>query len=309
MSRVVLVKLHANQVEIPDEGHIAVFIDSADNLAKMKFSNGVVVPIGSPGNVDLTYNRTQPMIITVGGATVGTTFNGDIKEALDKILYPFVDPTTTFSISSLGMGLGISSGKTFEKGGIVQSVLMNFSVSENSDIFLQHSIQRGINAPDVIFTPNGSFNKTGLGITFADTLANRTFQLTTTFDLVIPVIKSDSIGFVAPSFFGVGFSNLLDIIDTIDDLNSVLPSSKELRNVKNKSNVNFNPVLQRYFFVYPASLGNLVSIIDQNGFNVTASFTLSTKLFTLIDGVTQETYNIYRSNDDTTQTNFKITFN
>ena len=59
---------------------------------------------------------------TVGGATVGTTFDGTVADALDKVLYPFVKPTfTTFSLTgqltSLEVGQSITGGsRTFTWG-------------------------------------------------------------------------------------------------------------------------------------------------------------------------------------------------
>lgn len=49
--------------------------------------------------VTVEYNRDTPMTITVGGAVPGTTFQGTVQDALDKILYPFGVPKfSTFSI-------------------------------------------------------------------------------------------------------------------------------------------------------------------------------------------------------------------
>lgn len=61
------------------------------------------------------YNRDTPMSITVGGATPGTTFQGTIQDALDKILYPFGVPKfSAFSIrdqdSVIEVGSTISGG-------------------------------------------------------------------------------------------------------------------------------------------------------------------------------------------------------
>ncbi|MNC20379.1 hypothetical protein D3C75_683250 [compost metagenome] len=61
------------------------------------------------------YERDTPMTITVGGATPGTTFNGTIQDALDKILYPFGVPKfSAFSIrdqdSVIEVGASIPGG-------------------------------------------------------------------------------------------------------------------------------------------------------------------------------------------------------
>lgn len=50
-------------------------------------------------DLSIQYDRDTPMTITVGGATPGTTFQGTVQDALDKILYPFGVPKfSAFSI-------------------------------------------------------------------------------------------------------------------------------------------------------------------------------------------------------------------
>lgn len=44
-------------------------------------------------DADVDYIRPTPMTITVGGAVIGTTFDGTVQDALDKILYPFGAPS------------------------------------------------------------------------------------------------------------------------------------------------------------------------------------------------------------------------
>ena len=67
-----------------------------------------------------------------------------------------------------------------------------------------------------------------------------------------------------------------------------------------------------YYFAYPASYGQLVSILDANGFEIKNDFTIRTVTFTLNGSYfvnpTNVTYYIYEFNNLTTQTNFNITF-
>jgi hypothetical protein len=71
--------------------------------------------------IDDSYIRSTPTSIAVGGAPIGTTFNGTIAAALDKILYPYLAPAfTSFSINVstiLEVGNSIVSGvKNFTWG-------------------------------------------------------------------------------------------------------------------------------------------------------------------------------------------------
>jgi hypothetical protein len=55
---------------------------------------------GSGSEGDVNYIRITPIPTTVGGATAGTTFNGTVQDALDKILYPYIAPSfSSFTVN------------------------------------------------------------------------------------------------------------------------------------------------------------------------------------------------------------------
>lgn len=273
------------------------------------------INVGSGASNSEIYNRLTPMPITVGGATAGTTFsNRSMQQVFDTILYPFVPATTNFNISSLAMaastlGTGISALSSYaEKGGIVSGVTMNFGKSANSDVFTADSIQRGANTADSMAGISSPFTKSGLALVYNTVSADLGFVYSAAFTTAGTITKTDTVNFISPSYYGVGANTLLTGVTNVIQMASALPSSKHLRTAKGYS-ATFNPSLQRYYFVYPSVLGDLTSIIDPNGFNVTASFTKTTMVVTLIDGVTTETYNVYQSNNDTSQSSFTLTFN
>lgn len=67
------------------------------------------------------YIRSTPTQIAVGGASVGTTFTGTLQDALDKILYPYVPQTHTFSASSSSRQFGSSTSVTLTWGVVKNS--------------------------------------------------------------------------------------------------------------------------------------------------------------------------------------------
>jgi len=82
--------------------------------------NSTTIVDGSSGtNIEDAYVRTEATPISVGGVTTGTTFDGTVADALDKVLYPYVQPTfSSFYLSSqltsLEVGDKISGGsRTF----------------------------------------------------------------------------------------------------------------------------------------------------------------------------------------------------
>ena len=83
---------------------------------------------GSGPSVDDEYIRTKPTPIEVGGAEVGTTFSGTTADALDKILYPYVNPRfTSFSMSSQTSTLEVGDKIT----GGVRRFNWNIDVDDN----------------------------------------------------------------------------------------------------------------------------------------------------------------------------------
>lgn len=68
-----------------------------------------------PLDLDIDYIREMPMPITVGGADVGTTFNGTVQDALDKVLYPYGVPKFN-SFAIRGASTTLEVGATFAGG-------------------------------------------------------------------------------------------------------------------------------------------------------------------------------------------------
>lgn len=85
------------------------------------------------------------------------------------------------------------------------------------------------------------------------------------------------------------------------------------KNISTKSNktVNLNDSGKFIYFAYPASYGNLSSVIDGNGFDVTGSFTKYTANVTSTGLGTDytESYFIYKTNSVTTVSNQNFKFN
>lgn len=76
--------------------------------------------------------------------------------------------------------------------------------------------------------------------------------------------------------------------------------------------LSFSPVSQVYYFAYPASYGDLTSILDNNGFDIITDFTKSVLSLPLtypnFDGGMSD-YNVYEFNNLTSQPTFNTTFN
>lgn len=130
--------------------------------------NSTTIVDGSGGeSVDDAYVRATTMPNTVGGATSGTTFDGTVAEALDKVLYPFVKPTfSSFLLSgqttSLEVGDKIAGGsRTFTWATSTSENVAVDTVKINGDTTLIQNLSNDGSetfdiGDDIIKTTNGT---------------------------------------------------------------------------------------------------------------------------------------------------------
>jgi hypothetical protein len=243
---------------------------------------------GSVGN----YVRETPMQISVGGAVQGTTFDGSIQDALDKLLYPAVASTLAYSISP----------SLAEKGTTVTEIQHTGTITANGNIIADRELLRnGVDVQD--FVVNNIAYAESVSITFATSEGGRTSTLRFTYtdsdDNEIVVSVSRTLVFAAPAYYGVGAAGLNEA--QIKALTKQVKTSKGLT-------ANFSPTNQRFYYAWPASQGSITSVKDPNNFEIIDSFTLSQATFTLADGITTELMNILASNNNTTQVNYPLIF-
>jgi hypothetical protein len=250
---------------------------------------------GTSGLIDISYTRTQPTKVTVGGLPQGTIPNYlTIQDLFDDILYPFTAPTISLSSSSL-----------HEKGATVNKS-MNYNITLNDGIISTKQILLNNIVETTLSSNTGTYNSTS-NLTWSNSPTPMVLYYPHTFTFRVDFTNSSQLNsnilveFAAPTYYGVLS------IGSVNETN-IKTLTKRIRKKSNDTNLNFNPTIQRYVYAYPSIYGDLFSIIDQNGFNVTASFTKSVLSFTLTD-LTSENYNVYVSNSNTTQVNFKNSFN
>lgn len=259
---------------------------------------GPAVTIDDPG-----FTNATPTLVTVGGITAGSTFNNvSNNDMWQDLLYPYIAPTVTLAISP--------AAGVYEFGNNQTPVNLSATTVRNSDPITSVIFQRSYNgaAFTTIFTvpvpnPNGGIE------VFADT---PTFPLTQV-SQVSTVDWRSTVGdgtttsnsnvprqtYVYPFYYGVGAPGLTGAqVGALTKLIQVVGDKVLL----------FSPTMQVYYFAYPASYANLTRILDQNGFDITADFTLRNPVtITGLDG-TPQNYKIYEFNNLTTQVNFQITF-
>lgn len=111
---------------------------------------------------------------------------------------------------------------------------------------------------------------------------------------------------IYPFFYGMNSNNLLSGGSTFYNANLT-----KLIQSKNNKSLNINGLNEYIYYAYPSSYGDLDSIIDGNGFDVTSSFSKTTVNIesTGLSNNYNESYNIYRTISVTTVSNQIFKFN
>ena len=213
----------------------------------------------------------------VGGIPEGTDLNGLTSlEILTMMLYPYIKPTVSAT--------GTPNGGTFEIGDNKTITNVRVVVGKKSKKITKVEVFDGA---------------TSLGLLEDDTIANGG-----TFDFPVNVevasvntqltatvtdeqgsevsAKTGTFTFVNPFYVGVSD------INTLTETN-IMALTKKVEEKGNKT-INYTTAQSYMVFAYPNSYGAIKSIIDQNGFNVTDSFTRNTAT------VNSAEYYVYVSN-------------
>jgi len=251
--------------------------------------------LNGTSGLDTSYIRTEPTKAPLGGLVQGTIPNyGTVQELFDAVFYPFVVSTISLLSSSI-----------HEKG-LVVNKSMNYSIVLNDGIVNTRQILLNSVVESSVVGISGTYNSPS-NLQWSNSPTPLVLYYPHSYTFRVNFTNSAQLNtnilveFAAPTYYGA-----LDIVD-VNEVN-IKTLTKVVRKKSNHSNLLFNPTLERYVYAYPAIYGDLIIIFDNSGFDVTASFNKSVITFTL-DDLSSESYNVYVSNIDTTQVNFKNSFN
>lgn len=264
---------------------------------------------GSPSNVNgysLEFVDNSIVPQTIGGIEIGSSFskgsffngnlsqdigygpgyqNWPIVEVLRKLLYPYVPP-------ALSLSMTIPSGGLYAEVGIQQSATFSYSLTRYSeDIYgyqinpgiLPLSSYSGIAGTGVVGLTNSNIVSNSLG-TQSYVLVARDNNTLLTFSYS----ATASIGYVSPIYYGFSLT-ALDVITTpptsLTNVINGLSQSKIITKIVSGDTVSANYVGSGYiYFLIPASYGSLSMIKDHNGFIVHDSSYPSLSAFTYSPG-------------------------
>lgn len=243
-------------------------------------SSGTVSITGSPvliNGVDPNFLTSNvPVPVTIGGVLAGTTFsNANIVDVVRSILYPYLPPSISFTLNVTPVsGSYPTSGSTnvvVEMGNISSFSYTYFITKKTADITSFTSILP-TPPPGTPFT----YSTSGTQVV-SNTLADISIYGSKSFTITIgdgtsSVASSATLTKVLPFFYGATTS--------VIPASSFNPSfaGSLTKNIKSKSDTSVqlagNGVC--IYFAYPVAHGLLGSILDDNGYNITSSFTYST---------------------------------
>lgn len=246
----------------------------------------------------LLYTNSTPTVQAHGGVAAGTTFKDmPIVDVLNKILYPWVAPTVTASATP--------NGGTFEKGSTQTVTVIKVNVTKKSANITKVEIFNGSTSlGSKTDTDLSTLNSSGAdSFTFTVSVpvtSNQNFTAKVTdADNKVTSANTGSFAFVYPYYYGVIAA------DATADAATVKTLSKKVE-AKGTKTIPYTASNQKMAFATPTANGEIKTITDPNGFNVTDTFTKSTVSITGADGTAQDYY-VYVSGA-TTVTSFNMKF-
>lgn len=255
--------------------------------------------VGTAIDEEMTFTKDATVVSSLGGIQAGENLNGlDVKQILNKLLFPYVAPTVSASLSVS------PSGTLFEHGTTVTIVSMTGNVTKKSESitavrFFDNTTQ--LKAVYEGVDKSSSYTHTFTSpVTITSNLASNRFRFSATDSMDKTVYaNSTAISFCYPYYFGV-------VGEGVALTGDMVKSMTKLVQTKGQKSFNYTTNKQCMVIAYPASYGKLSTIKDQNNFDVTGTFVQSEMIIVGLDG-TEQSYYVYVNNASTVN-NFKVTF-
>ena len=244
--------------------------------------------------------NTGATMSAIGGIPANTTLTDKTCiEVLEMMLFPYTKPV----ISNVTLNR-TPSGTVYEKGTTVSINSISTSIQKKSEAItkvqfyvnntMKNEITTGVaNGGTFTYTPT-----TAISIT--DTITNTYVQVKVEDGKSSVTANSLALTFVYPYYHG-------SIADGTVVNDAVIQGLTKDVSIKGTKTYNYNTSNSCMVIAYPASYGNIRTIIDPNGFDITGSFTKSQVVVTANDS-TSQTYNVYVSSAST-NSNFAVKFN
>ena len=257
-------------------------------------SNAVAVALqGGGGGASLTTDVTSN--VAVGAIPSGTKLNQGttFTEFVQKLLITEVAPTIGFSITK--------SGNVLYGGSYTETLTVNVSAMGSAKSIETIEWYQGnalLQTDTIGSSTTGSWTYVMATPTTDTTIFKAIVKYTKSDNNQTSVTKTASINFYYNKFYG-SVTSLTPSEADVTALTTALGTAKG-------ATYSFTITDARIAYAYPASLGNLTSIKDGNGFSLFDSFTKTTETYT--QNGTSVSYNLYVLTDATTVSGYSVTF-
>lgn len=235
----------------------------------------------------------------LGGISAGTNLNNmSIQDVLTKLLYPYVKPVISASITYS------PTGGIYEFGQTVTVSQIKTTITKKSEkITSVKFYQNGLMIYEITRSVQngGTFDYTfPTPISINSSINNSYFHVDVT-DANGETVTANTIAlnFYYPYYYGVINAN----VSITENLIKGLTKQVAAKGIKSYT---YNPNYQRMVMAYPKSYGKLKSILDPNGFEQLNSFDCIEISIVGLNN-TPQPYYVY-VNDASTNTNFKMNF-
>lgn len=240
------------------------------------------------------YDNDTPIYWDHGGIKEGQTFEDlTMQDMFNMILYPYMEPDVSGTIVTTEPGV-------YELGSTVNVTEIHIHTKRRSNDITDIQICHG---STVDTSHNTDVAKGGDFVVSCNiSLKSDTTIFTKVYDDTNYVVRVDlgSYTFANPIYFG----SLA--IDTTPTQTQIKDLTKKVIVPRERVECEFNCNYSRITFAYPADWGDLASIRDMNGLDLTDTFTVYTVNVTCSDNTSRE-YKVLVNNRSTV-TKFKIRF-
>lgn len=264
-------------------------------------------PIGSPPTepqkaqirsaLDLNINAFRPITRNISGAQNLNFNTNSIKEFLENLFFPSVNPSVITTISSTTQELGFTPSITFSS-----------TINTNDFNVSSFRITRGGTLLEELLNLNKNVTNSLTNTdTYSSTVSFASSAITNTGITINGTSRTCS--FIDPIYSGMlSLSEIQNIVT--NGANRSTLSSLLTRQLVGKSSrsFSFSGTSKRMVYIYPNSYGNINTILDPNSFNITTSFLSDSFSYERNDNSTVA-FRLLYNNMDVNLTDFQVTFN
>ena len=240
----------------------------------------------STGGGTAYYSNNTPVPQTIGGILAGSTFsNVSVQDMLTRLLYPYIPPTLSLSLSTYFVEIGAP----------LSNLILNYTIGRNATYSLTGT---PLTSGGILGVPSypslssisylgsttgtSSVSFTNTQTVFSSAYGSNTFTMSVQDTKGIYATSSSTVNVVLPWYWGTSNTGSTTSLSSIlsrtastiyaDLLTPLLTNPATQSTIQNNKSLPFTGQNKYVYFGYPSSFPYLEQILDVNGFDITGSF-------------------------------------